>query len=82
VLSLILPEGITPSDDARTWVEQLATAAAWNQRVWDEWDATGGDLDLDGDPLPMSYQPEGLLYPLVFDVPDECLIEGVGPDMT
>jgi hypothetical protein len=30
----------------------------------------------------MSYQPEGLLYPLVFDVPDECLLEGVGPDMT
>ncbi|MBN8611752.1 MAG: hypothetical protein J0L92_14250 [Deltaproteobacteria bacterium] len=82
VLSLILPEGITPSDDAGTWVTQLATAAAWNQRVWEEWDATGGDLDLDGDPLPMSYQPEGFLYPLAFDVPDECLIEGVGPDMS
>jgi phosphatidylserine/phosphatidylglycerophosphate/cardiolipin synthase-like enzyme len=82
VLSLILPEGIAPSDDARTWVGQLETAAAWNQRVWDEWDATGGDLDLDGDPLPMSYQPEGFLYPLVFDVPSECLLEGVGPDMT
>ena len=82
VLSLILPEGIAPSDEARTWVTQLETAAAWNQRVWEEWDATGGDLDLDGDPLPMSYQPEGFLYPLAFDVPDECLIEGVGPDMS
>ncbi len=82
VLSLILPDGIAPSDDARTWVTQLETAAAWNQRVWEEWDATGGDLDLDDDPLPMSYQPEGFLYPLAFDVPDECLIEGVGPDMS
>ncbi|MFN7696295.1 MAG: phospholipase D-like domain-containing protein [Deltaproteobacteria bacterium] len=82
VLALVLPEGVTPSDEARRWVEQLATAAAWNERVREEWDATGGDLDLDGDPLPMSYQPEGLLYPLVFDVPDECLLEGVGPDMT
>ncbi len=82
VLSLILPEGIAPSDDAAGWVTQLETAAAWNQRVWDEWDATGGDLDLDGDPLPVSYQPEGFLYPLFFDVPSECLLEGVGPDMT
>lgn len=82
VLSLILPEGVTPSDDSATWIDQLASAAAWNQRVFDEWDATGGDLDLDGDPLPMSYQPEGFLYPLAFDVPDECLIEGVGPDMS
>jgi phosphatidylserine/phosphatidylglycerophosphate/cardiolipin synthase-like enzyme len=82
VLALILPEGIAPADDARAWVEQLERAAMWNNRVWEEWDATGGDLDLDGDPLPMSFQPEGFLYPLAFDVPDECLIEGVGPDMT
>lgn len=82
VLSLVLPEGMTPSDEPSAWVEQFARAAAWNQRVWEEWDATGGDLDLDDEPLPMRYQPEGLLYPLDFDVPDECLIEGVGPDMT
>jgi phosphatidylserine/phosphatidylglycerophosphate/cardiolipin synthase-like enzyme len=82
LLEIILPEGVTASDDASTWISQMEEAAAWNQRVWDEWDATGGDLDLDGAPLPMTYQPEGLLYPLVFDVPSECLLEGVGPDMT
>ncbi|GAB4213516.1 MAG: hypothetical protein OHK0013_37460 [Sandaracinaceae bacterium] len=82
VLSLVLPAGMVPSDDPARWIEQLESAAAWNQRVWEEWDATDGDLDLDGDPLPMRYQPEGFVYPLFFDVPSECLLEGVGPDMT
>jgi phosphatidylserine/phosphatidylglycerophosphate/cardiolipin synthase-like enzyme len=82
ILGLILPEGTTVSDDYLGWIGQLDDAAAWNQYVVDNWDAEGGDISLDGDPLPLMYTPEGFVYPLQFGLPDDCLIEGVGPDMT
>lgn len=85
ILSLILPSSVTPADTAggeSGWVAQLEAAAMANQSVWDAWDATGGDLDLNENPLPAEYTPAGFLYPLVFRAPSECLIEGVGPDMT
>jgi phosphatidylserine/phosphatidylglycerophosphate/cardiolipin synthase-like enzyme len=81
-LELILPPGEAPEDDAAGWITQLEEMAIRNQIVWDNWDAEGGDISLDGDPLPSEYSPSGLVYPLVFRSPDECLIEGVGPDMT
>lgn len=82
LLGLILPDGTTPSDDVAGWIGQLDDAASWNQYVWDNWDAEGGDISLDGAPVPMMYSPEGFVYPLVFGLPSDCLIEGIGPDMT
>jgi|GEM_PF-1427893 len=53
-----------------------------NGRAYALWDDEGMDIDLDGDPVPAEMIPSGPLYPLSFDVPDECLIEGVGADVT
>jgi phosphatidylserine/phosphatidylglycerophosphate/cardiolipin synthase-like enzyme len=80
LLELILPPGTEVSDDR--WVEQLAEAASWNDFVVQEWEDEGGDISLDGDPLPENYTPLGFVHTLTFRSPDECLIEGVGPDMT
>ncbi|MEZ4338475.1 MAG: phospholipase D-like domain-containing protein [Sandaracinaceae bacterium] len=82
ILANMLPEGTAVSDDAGEWITQIAEAASWNQYVWDNWDAAGGDLDYDGTPPTMEYIPAGFLYPLSFVTPDDCLVEGVGPDMT
>ncbi len=82
VLGQMLPPGTAISDDSSEWIVQIAEAASWNQYVWDNWDATGGDLDAADGPPTSEYLPEGFLYPLEVVVPDECLLEGVGPDMT
>jgi len=82
ILGLILQPGTSVSDVPGEWIDQLAEAACWNQYVWDNWDAEGGDIVYTGGPPSMDYTPEGFLYPLDFDIPSECLIEGVGPDMT
>ena len=82
VLSLILPSGVTPAATASGWITQLEEAAAYNDAVWARWDSEGGDISLDGDPLPAEYTPRGFVHSMTFDVPSECLIEGVGPDMT
>ncbi|TNE87088.1 MAG: hypothetical protein EP330_19135 [Deltaproteobacteria bacterium] len=83
VVQGLLPPGETASETALGpggWIEQLRVMATWNQSVVDAWDAESGDLDLDGDPLPAQYQPAGFVYPLSFGIPDDCFIEGVGPD--
>lgn len=85
VLSLVLPGGVAPAASAAGpsgWVAQLEAAATANQAVWDAWESEDNDLNLDGAPLPAQYTPSGLLYPLTYRAPSECLIEGVGPDMT
>jgi hypothetical protein len=74
--------GWQPGDDAGVWIEALEDAAVWNDYVYGNWEAEGWDLDLDGDPLPAAYTPDGFVYSLGFDGPDDCFIEGVGPDMT
>jgi hypothetical protein len=81
VFAAMLPSGTIDTDSVDTFWEQLVDAAAWNEYVWDNWESAGGDISLDGRPLPDNYTPEGRLYPLVFGDPDDCLIEGVGPDM-
>lgn len=68
--------------DPANLIARLDAAAAVNQQAFDRWDDEGMDLDLDGDPIPNGMTPKGFLYPLVFDDPDECLIEDVGPDVT
>jgi hypothetical protein len=55
--------------------------ASWNQNVYELWDDEGWDLDLDGDPVPAQYIPDGFLYPMTTSAPDFCLIENVGPDV-
>ncbi len=52
-----------------------------NQRAYNLWDDEGMDVDLDGAPVAGEMIPSGPLYPLSFDVPDACLIEGVGGDI-
>lgn len=67
--------------DADDLIPALDAAAALNQTAFDRWDDEGMDLDLDGDPIPNGMTPRGLVYPLTFDDPDECLFEDVGPDV-
>lgn len=82
ILEQLLPPGTSVSDVPSEWITQIAEAASWNQFVWDNWDAAGGDIVYTGGPPPMDFTPEGFFYQLDFDIPSECLIEGVGPDMT
>jgi len=82
LLSLILPRGVAPADGTNAWITQLEMAASANQAVWNNWDAEGGDISLDGDPLPAAYSPAGLIYPLAFRATRFCLLKGIGPDMT
>ena len=70
-------DGATPDDFL--WLFDMV--AEDNQSVWEAWDDEGFDLDLDGDPVPSWMLPDGLLYPLEMDDPDECLFEDVGEDM-
>ncbi len=82
IVGLILPPGTAVAADSAGWITQLAEAASWNDFVWQEWDDEGGDISLDGAPLPDNYTPQGFVYSLDFGTPSDCLIEGVGPDMT
>ncbi len=52
-----------------------------NRIAYERWDDEGMDLDLDGAAVPADMLPSGFVYPLAFDAPDECLIEGVGVDV-
>ena len=63
-------------------IEAFDARAKKNDAVWQAWDKDGMDLDLDGDPIPSKYLPDGFLYPLQFGAPSDCFIEGVGPDVT
>ncbi len=85
VLSLVLPPGVTPAESAwgpTGWVAQLEAAAQANQRVWNNWEREGWDINLNDAPLPQAYTPAGFLYPLSFGTPSECTLRFFGPDMT
>ncbi len=86
IFANMLPAGTVPTDDVATWWVQFSDAASWNDYVWDNWDAEGGDIDLgdisNPDPLPLEYTPDGFIYGLTFRTVSDCLIEDVGPDMT
>jgi phosphatidylserine/phosphatidylglycerophosphate/cardiolipin synthase-like enzyme len=82
VLQNLLGAGVVVSDDATQWKNQLLNAAAWNDGVWNAWDNEGGDISLDGAPLPAAYAPRGFVYSLEFRDVNECFLEDVGPDMT
>ena len=82
VVRNMLGPAATTSDDPGAWIEALEEAAAWNDAVWAEWEAEGGDISLDGDPLPVTYEPLGFVYGLAFGTLEDCLFETVGPDQT
>jgi phosphatidylserine/phosphatidylglycerophosphate/cardiolipin synthase-like enzyme len=82
ILSNMLPSGSAVGADVSDWFADLKAAAAFNDSVFAAWDAEGGDISLDGAPLPSAYVPRGFLYTLTFDQPDDCLLESVGPDVT
>jgi len=74
--------GWQPGDSTAAWIGALDQAAAWNDYVYDNWDYEGFDISLDGAPLPTAYTPDGFVYSLSFNPPDDCFLEGIGPDMT
>jgi phosphatidylserine/phosphatidylglycerophosphate/cardiolipin synthase-like enzyme len=78
----LLPAGTPPTDVVSEWWDQLRQAADWNDYVYRNWDDEGGDIDLDGAPLPERYTPRGFLYSLDFGTVSDCLLESVGPDQT
>jgi phosphatidylserine/phosphatidylglycerophosphate/cardiolipin synthase-like enzyme len=82
ILEQMLPPGVTVSDDVASWWSLLSQAASANDIVYANWEAEGGDISLDGAPLPSEYSPRGWLYHLAFNPTEECLFESVGPDMT
>jgi phosphatidylserine/phosphatidylglycerophosphate/cardiolipin synthase-like enzyme len=81
VLKAILPAGTPVTDSADEWIAQLRDTAAWNDGVYQKWTDAGGDLSLDGAPLPRDYAPRGFVYTLEFRDASYCLIEGTGVDM-
>ena len=66
----------------KDFVTAFDQAAYLDLLAYQAWEAEGFDLDLDGDPVPNWMIPPSSVYPLEFGGPDECLIEGVGPDVT
>ena len=82
VLQNLLGAGVVVSDDPVQWKNQLLQAAAWNDAVHARWETEGGDISLDGAPLPTAYSPRGFVYSLRFRDVSECFLEDVGPDMT
>lgn len=81
ILASMLPPDVTPADGVAAWWQQLAETAARNDAVAAAWDAEGGDISLDGAPLPDDYTPRGFVHSLVFRAVEDCLIEDVGEDM-
>jgi phosphatidylserine/phosphatidylglycerophosphate/cardiolipin synthase-like enzyme len=81
ILAAILPAGTPITDSADEWMAQLRDAAAWNDAVYQAWSDEGGDISLDGAPLPDSYNPRGFVYSLSFRDSSYCFIESVGADM-
>jgi len=82
ILANLLGDWAAPTDDVSVWWQQLAQAAAYNDWVRANWDATGDDLNLNGAPLPDGYVPVGFVYGLEFGSLSDCVFETVGPDMT
>jgi phosphatidylserine/phosphatidylglycerophosphate/cardiolipin synthase-like enzyme len=76
-----LMPGAAETDAVDEWWTQLHDFSVWNDYVYSNWEAEGGDISLDGDPLPEMYTPFGFLYTLPFGAPSDCLIEPIGPDV-
>ena len=62
-------------------IQTLDASAAYNDAIYDSWDAAGFDRNRNGQPVPLALIPKGLLYTLEFVQPNDCLWENVGPDV-
>jgi phosphatidylserine/phosphatidylglycerophosphate/cardiolipin synthase-like enzyme len=81
VAKALLGPTYNPATKGLGLLQQFKAQADWNDYVVENWDDEGYDINLNGDPLPIEYTPEGFVYPIEFNAPDECLIEGVGADI-
>jgi phosphatidylserine/phosphatidylglycerophosphate/cardiolipin synthase-like enzyme len=81
VAEALLGPNYDPGTTGLGLLQQFAAQADWNDYVVENWEDEGYDINLNGDPLPIEYTPEGFVYPIEFNAPDECLIEGVGGDI-
>jgi phosphatidylserine/phosphatidylglycerophosphate/cardiolipin synthase-like enzyme len=81
ILANLLPDGVTVSDDAAQWYQQLQQAARYNDEVRQRWTDEGDDISLDGRALPSEYAPRGFVYSLPMRGVMRCFIEDIGPDM-
>ena len=79
ILQNMLPPGTVVGDN---WIQQLHSAAGYNDTVYTNWSNEGWDLNLNGVAPGSQYIPKGFLYSLSFRGSDYCFIENVGPDMT
>ena len=82
ILAHFLGEAGKPAATVDGWFSQLAKAAEVNDAVAQAWEDEGGDIDLDGDPLPSKYKPRGFLFGNGFGTVSDCLFESIGPDTT
>jgi phosphatidylserine/phosphatidylglycerophosphate/cardiolipin synthase-like enzyme len=76
-----LMPGAAETDSVDEWWSQLHDFSVWNDYVYSNWELEGGDINIDGGPLPEMYTPFGFLYTLPFGPPDDCLLEPIGPDV-
>lgn len=81
MLANMMP-GWPQTDDPELWWSDLVTWSEYNDWIHANWEYEGGDLDLDGAPLPDAFIPYGYVYSLDFNNLSDCLFESVGPDMT
>ena len=82
ILASMLPAGTPTTDDVATWWDQFLQAAAWNDQVYANWEDEGFDINLNGDPLPAEYTPDGFVHTFEPGPVEDCFLESVGPDMT
>lgn len=71
-----------PDTVGNEWLIRFQGAAFWNDWIYEDWEASGFDLDLDGEPVPADWIPDGFLYSLDFGAPSNCFFESVGEDVT
>ena len=69
-------------DEPAQWIDAITESTINNGEVEQAWAQQGGDVSLNGRPLPAYLRPTGFLYPLEIRAPHECLIEGIGADIT
>lgn len=81
VVSALIGPAYAPNTSAPGLLTQFEVAAAWNDYVYDNWQAEGWDLNLNGGFLPGNYLPQGPIYSYPFSDPSACFFEGVGGDV-
>ena len=81
ILSNLLGPTVAAPNDVAGWLRALHAQAAWNESVVTRWRQRDDLYPLRTVVAP-NLQPVGFVYPLTFGSPNQCLLRGVGPDMT